>query len=195
MEKIKLSFCLIILQLSLFTQMVEAHEFICEEGILFKAEVQCILVAPDRRIKTTIHPQLIFLPDSLICISEKYPVFLWIEENSIWQHLIGKHVKVTGSVRKFFSDQFLIEADQIIQCEPTTKKSQFQNDLTEEELCYWEEQIPLMAITGLGQEGIRVLFKGFDVIQSHDNALWIVHPDGTETLIKKLPPRIQIKAG
>ena len=80
--------------------MVEAHDSICTEGILFRADVQCALVASDRRIKFTIPPQLLFLPDSLICISEKYPALLWIEENAIWQDLIGKHVRVTGSVRE-----------------------------------------------------------------------------------------------
>jgi hypothetical protein len=117
---------------------------------------------------------------------------LWIKENAMGQDFIGKHVRVVGSVQEFFSGEFLIQAEQIIQCEPTADEFKSKN-LVEEDLCYWEEQIPFMAIAALCQEGIRVLFKGFDVIQSHDNALWIVHPDGTETFIKKLPPRVQIE--
>lgn len=190
MEKIKFFCYWIVFLLPLFSQMIEANEFIDAEGILFKADLQCALVAPNRRIKVAIPPQLLLLPDSLICISKKYPAFLWIGENAEWQNLIGKHVRVTGSVREFFPGEFLIEAKQIIECEPMAKKNQVQTNLTEDEICYWEDQIPFMAIAALRQEGVRALFKGFDVIQSHDNALWTVHPDGTETFIKELPPYV-----
>ena len=52
-----------------------------------------------------------------------------------------------------------------------------------------------MANAVLSQEGFRVLFKGFDVVESHDNALWTVHPDGTETFIKEMPAPFCIEGG
>ncbi len=52
-----------------------------------------------------------------------------------------------------------------------------------------------MASAALRQEGFRVLFNGFDVVQSHDSALWTVHPDGTETFIKEILSPVQIEAG
>jgi hypothetical protein len=193
--KVKLLLCLVSLQFFLFVENMRAEESICAEGILFKAEVQCSIVAHERRMKVPIRSQLVLLPDSLLCISEKYPAFLWIEENIGWKDLVGKHVRVTGTVREFISGEFLIHAEHIFECQPNPKERQLQRNLTEEEVNYWEEQIPLMAGAAFYQEGLRVLFNGFDVVQSHDSALWVVHPDGTETFIKEIPPPVQVEVG
>ncbi len=167
-------------------QTVSANETPCIEGILFKAEIKCALVAPNRRINIQVSPQWILLPDRVICVGMSYPVFLWIESHAIEQDLIGSHVTVRGCVRECLHGEFLIHAEQITVSERSSKEVRPERELTEEEMRYWEEQIPRMASAALHQEGIRALFKGFDVVESRDHALWIVHPDGTETFLKHL---------
>lgn len=178
-----------------FIGLAEAREPICVEGTLLKAELQCAMVAPERRIKVSINPRMLLLPDSLVRVSEKYPVFFWIKDNADWKSLVGKHVRIVGVAQEFFSGEFLIEVESAQECESIAQKLEFSEELTEEEIDYWEEQIPMMANAGFQQTGLRVLLKGFDVVQSHDNALWTIHPDGTETFIKDLPPPIWVGTG
>lgn len=166
----------------------EARVPICVEGVLLKAELQCAMIAPKRRINASINPQMILLPDFLVRVSEKYPAFLWIKDNADWQDMVGKHVRIIGVVQEFFLGEFLLEVESIQECETVAHKLALPEELTEEEIDYWEEQIPGMANTVLLQEGWRVLLKGFSVIHSRDNALWSIHPDGTETFIQDLSP-------
>lgn len=192
--RIKPLFYLFVLQV-LFIQLEAAEEAICAEGILFGAELQCVMVAPERRMKVEVHPQMLFLSDSLVQISQKYPALLWVENSGNWKELIGKHVRLTGTIQEFFPGEFLVHPEQILACDSTPEEPRRPVDLTEEELCDLEEQIPLMANAAFRQESLRVLFQGFDVVQSHDNALWTIHPDGTETFIKELPPRFKVEPG
>jgi hypothetical protein len=187
----QLLLCLLSCPSLLFASHSCEGESLCVEGILFQAEMQCAMVAPARRIKVPVKQQLFFFPDSLIRVSGQYPALLWVDKDAALSSHIGKHVKATGTTREFFSGEFLFHIEQILECAPTPKEPKAKN-VTEEEIDYWEEEIPRMASAAFLQEGYRVLLKGFDVVLAHDDALWTVHPDGTETFIKELPPHVRV---
>ena len=174
---------------------VYPSEPISIEGVLFRADLQCYMVAPARRIKIEISPQFFLLPDSIVYLAGNYLPLVWIKNSGNLQHLVTKHIRIDGVVEEFFSGAFLVQPERIIECEPTPRPLEPAQELTEEEICYWEEQIPLMAAASVQQARLRAILAGFDVVESHDNALWTVHPDGTETFIKDLPPRVRVEKG
>ncbi|HLB52842.1 MAG TPA: hypothetical protein VJK48_03965 [Chlamydiales bacterium] len=165
------------------------------EGVLLGAELKCYMVAPERRIEVKMNPQMFLLPDSIVHLSGRYLPFLWIKTCENYQKLVTKHVRVEGVAEEFLSGEFLVQPARIIECEPTQRQLEAEKGLTEEEMCYWEEQIPLMASAAFQQVRWRALLQGFDVMESRDDALWLVHPDGTETFIKELPPRVLVEKG
>lgn len=104
---------------------------------------------------------MLLLPDSLVRVSGKYPTFLWIKENADWQNLVGKHVRIVGIAQEFFSGEFLVEVESVQECEPSTQKLKFSEELTEEEIDDWEERIPINDKCGVSARRLANPFKRF----------------------------------
>lgn len=67
--------------------------------------------------------------------------------------------------------------------------------MNEKTLCFLEEHIPGLAEAALKQAYWRTLASGNSVLQAEDGALVEIHPDGTKTFIKHLPPSIPVTIG
>ncbi len=58
-----------------------------------------------------------------------------------------------------------------------------------------EEEIPVLAIKALKQAYLDALASGSTVLIVRDDFLIEVHPNGTETIIQKLPPSTEVTVG
>lgn len=67
--------------------------------------------------------------------------------------------------------------------------------LDEEAMHFLEEQIAAMADSAAKQAYLRTLAAGHSVLESENNALVEVHPDGTRRIIKKITPAIPVVKG
>lgn len=67
--------------------------------------------------------------------------------------------------------------------------------MNEKTLSFLEEHIPELAEAALKQAYWRALASGSSVLQAEGNSLVEVHPDGTKTYIKTLPPSVPVEKG
>lgn len=67
--------------------------------------------------------------------------------------------------------------------------------LTEESMCFLEEQIPELAEAAVRQAYWDALNSGSSVLEYDDSALVEVFPDGTRKVIKSLPAQIKATPG
>ncbi len=67
--------------------------------------------------------------------------------------------------------------------------------LNEKAIRFLEEQIPEMADSAVKQAYWRTLAAGYNVLESENNAIVEVHPDGSRKIIKKLAPCIPVFKG
>lgn len=67
--------------------------------------------------------------------------------------------------------------------------------MDEKTVRFLEEHIPELAVAALKQAYWRALASGHSVLKAEENALVEVHPDGTTTFIKSLPPSIPVIKG
>lgn len=67
--------------------------------------------------------------------------------------------------------------------------------LTEKEINFLEEHIPELAALATAQAYWQALASGSSVLQYQEGGIYEVFPDGTQKLIKTLPPRPSIKIG
>lgn len=101
-----------------------------------------------------------------------WPVFTWASF-----HYEPAVVSLKGRVSETTAPELLIE------------------DEEERDFCFREAQIPALALTALSQAYLRARASGYSVVVVKNNVLVEIHPDGTETFIKSLPPDIQVTEG
>lgn len=64
--------------------------------------------------------------------------------------------------------------------------------MNEKTIRFLEEQIPELALAALKQAYWRALASGHSVLKAEGDSLVQVHPDGTKTFVKSLPPSIPV---
>lgn len=66
-------------------------------------------------------------------------------------------------------------------------------DLNEETINFLEDHIPELAAAAVKKAFWDALASGSSVLMCENDNLIEIHPDGTRTFIKKLPPSIPVK--
>jgi len=67
--------------------------------------------------------------------------------------------------------------------------------IDEEAMLFLEEQIPDLADLAVKQAYWQTLAAGYNVLESENNTIVEVYPDGTRRTIKQIPPAIPIAKG
>ena len=67
--------------------------------------------------------------------------------------------------------------------------------IDEEAMCFLEEQIPELANSAVKQAYWQTLAAGYNVLESENNTIIEVHPDGTKKIIKQISPAIPVIKG
>ncbi|MEW6156372.1 MAG: hypothetical protein AB1813_03010 [Verrucomicrobiota bacterium] len=67
--------------------------------------------------------------------------------------------------------------------------------LDEETIEELERQFPEMAALAFATARAEALAAGLSVVETHDNILWEVFPNGTRRAIKALEPRMSVTPG
>ncbi|MBF0439628.1 MAG: hypothetical protein HQL93_10965 [Magnetococcales bacterium] len=68
-------------------------------------------------------------------------------------------------------------------------------NFNEDAMRHMEEQIPELAKIATRQAYLQALASGSTVLESINDALYEVSPDGTKKLIKQLPPSTPMRIG
>lgn len=68
-------------------------------------------------------------------------------------------------------------------------------ELSEKAMQFLEEQIPELAQSSVKEAYWRALAAGCNVLISENNILIEVHPDGSRTQIKQIPPSFPVAKG
>lgn len=67
--------------------------------------------------------------------------------------------------------------------------------MNEKDLNFLEQSIPELADAAFSRAYWGALAAGFSVLETEGEDLVEIHPDGTKTFIKKVPPRVPVKKG
>jgi hypothetical protein len=67
--------------------------------------------------------------------------------------------------------------------------------MDDKKLDFLERAIPELADAAFNRAYWGALAAGFSVLETEGENLVQVHPDGSKTFIKKVPPRVRVKKG